>query len=229
MSMQKKLKVRGLVMLAGFFVLLGVIFTPVFPGNQNGLDYMDNLFNMISKGSVYFIPASKEDSKAFAGTTIEVSFSMVDDKQAKSTAELYRKSGAEASVDGTTVNVKGDVAAILQSSLEDADYLFNNNGTPITAKYGIGEKETLYYWWKSFGGVTKDLNMQKKFKEAKIFDAVKKKAIEPAYNYYGVESGHYKDYLFLIVAALAFYVIYTLWYGFGIMYLFEGFGMNISH
>ena len=28
---------------------------------------------------------------------------------------------------------------------------------------------------------------------------------------------------------LLFYVIYTMWYGFGFMYLFEGFGMKLDH
>ena len=51
MSMQSKLKTRGIVMLIIFIALLGVIFSPVFPGTGkkvNGLDYMDNLFNIIS-------------------------------------------------------------------------------------------------------------------------------------------------------------------------------------
>jgi hypothetical protein len=33
----------------------------------------------------------------------------------------------------------------------------------------------------------------------------------------------------LIIFALAFYVVYTLWYGFGLMWLFEGLGLKIGH
>ena len=29
--------------------------------------------------------------------------------------------------------------------------------------------------------------------------------------------------------ALVFYVVYTLWFGFGIMYTFEGLGMQMEH
>jgi hypothetical protein len=28
---------------------------------------------------------------------------------------------------------------------------------------------------------------------------------------------------------LIFYVVYTVWYGFGFMYLFEGWGMKLEH
>ncbi len=229
MSMQKKLKTRGILMLVSFFVLLGIIFSPVFPGNVNGLEYMDNLFNKISKGSVYFIPSAIESSEQYTGQIIDVAFGMDTEQQASDTAELFRASGAEVSLSGTELSVKGDMGRILKTSLNDANLMFQNEGAPLNEAYGIGEKQVLFNWWKAFGGIIKDLNKQKSFKEAKIFDTVQKKAIEPAYNYYGVESGNYKDYFFLIVAALAFYVIYTLWYGFGIMYLFEGLGLQIGH
>ena len=68
----------------------------------------------------------------------------------------------------------------------------------------------------------KALTAQENFKEAKVFSSIRTKALEPAYNYYGVEASNYKDNIGLIVAALLFYVFYTLWYGFGLMYLFEG-------
>lgn len=229
MSMQKKLKARGLVMICTFFVLLAVIFTSVFPGKVNGLDYMDNLFNVISKGSSYFIPASVEKSEEFAGKDINVAFLLSDEKQALETAKLFAASGADVLISGEKLEVKGDMAEILKSSLADAEQMFQNEGAPLVDKYGYNEKYVLFNWWSAFKGITKDLNKQKSFKEAKLFDTVQKKALEPAYNYYGVEAGNYKDNFWLIVASLVFYVMYTLWYGFGIMYLFEGFGLKIGH
>ena len=118
------------------------------------------------------------------------------------------------------------MTAILQSSLNDADLMFINNDAPFAGKYGYSGKEALYCWWKAFAEITRDLNTQKSFKEAKVFDSIRKKALEPAYNYYGIDSGKYKDYFFTIIFALAFYVVYTLWYGFAIMFLFEGIGMK---
>lgn len=229
MSMQKKLKIRGLAMLGAFFGLLLVIFTPVFPGNVNGLDYMDNLFNMISKGSSYFIPDARKASEQYAGKMIDVTFALTDEKQAAGTAKLFQASGAAVSIDGKTLTVKGDMGRIIKSSLEDADQMYQNNGAPLAEKYGYGEKEALFNWWTAFKAMGKDLTRQESFKQAKTIASIQTKVLEPAYNYYGVEAGSYKDSLVLIIAALGFYVIYTLWYGFGIMYLFEGWGLKIGH
>lgn len=229
MSIQKKLKFRGIVMLVAFFALLAGIFSPVFPGKVNGLAYMDNLFNMISKGSSYFISLSMEDSQKFAGKTIDVTLTLANERQAAETAKLFEASGATVTVSGEKLAVQGDMGRILMSSLEDADHMFQNEGQPLVDKYGYGAKPVLFNWWTAFKGVTKDLNRQKSFKEAKTFGTIQTKALEPAYNYFGVESGNYQDNFVLIVTALAFYVLYTLWYGFGIMFLFEGIGLKIGH
>ena len=34
---------------------------------------------------------------------------------------------------------------------------------------------------------------------------------------------------FMLIASLAFYVIYTMWYGFGLLFLFEGAGIKLEH
>lgn len=229
MSMQKKLKIRGIVMLATFFVLLFAIFSPIFPGRVNGLNYMDNLFNMISKGSSYFIPGSITASDQYAGEMIDVSFTLADEKQANDTALLFQASGVDVAISGKELAVKGDMAKIMKASLADADLLFHNNGSALLDKYGYSEKKVLFNWWTAFKSMGKDLTQQKSFKQAKTINAIQSKALEPAYNYYGVEAGSYKDSFMLIILALGFYVCYTLWYGFGIMYLFEGLGLKIGH
>jgi hypothetical protein len=229
MSMQKKLKVRGIVMSVAFFGLLAGIFSPIFPGNVNGLDYMDTLFNNISKGSSYFIPDSITASEQYAGKMIDVKFALADEKQATDTAKLFQASGAEVTISGKELAVKGDMARIMKASLEDADLMFHNNGSALSDKYGYGERQVLFNWWTAFKSMGKDLTKQKSFKQAKMIVTIQTKALEPAYNYYGVEAGSYKDSFMLIIAALGFYVCYTLWYGFGIMFLFEGLGLKIGH
>ncbi len=216
-------------MLLIFFAMLAVIFTPVFPGKVNGLDYMDNLFNMISKGSSYFIPAAIKDSEKYDGKTIQVTFSVTDAQQAADTAKLFQASGAEVTVSGKELTVTGDMGRIMKASLEDADRMFLNNGKLLTDKYSINERQVLFDWWTAFKGMGKNLTAQKSFKQAKAIATIQTKALEPAYNYYGVEAGSYKDNFLLILMALVFYVVYTLWYGFGIMYLFEGIGLKIGH
>ncbi len=232
MSMQSKLKARGIIMLVMFFVLLAVIFSPVFPGRDkkvNGLDYMDNLFNMISKGSSYFIPKAIKDSEKYAGKMIDVKVVMKNDQQAGETVRIFAANGAQAAASGKEVVIKGDMGIMLKSSLTDADFMFKNDGKPVADKYGIPEKNVMFNWHTVFGAIGKDLTKQEKFDEAKPFANVQKKALEPAYNYYGVDAKNWKDNLALIVFALAFYVFYTLWYGFGLMWLFEGLGLKIGH
>lgn len=229
MSMQSKLKVRGIVMLIAFTVLLVVIFMPVFPGKVNGLDYMDNLFNMISKGSSYFIPKAMKDSEKFAGKMIDVKVAMTDDKQAADTAKLLEVNGAKATVSGKDVVIKADMGLLMKGSLADADFMFKNDGKPVADKYGYSEKQAMYNWHSLFKKIGTDLTKQQKFDEAKSFANVQKKALEPAYNYYGVDAKNWNENLALIIFALAFYVFYTLWYGFGLMWLFEGLGLKIGH
>lgn len=229
MSMQRKLKARGLLMLVSFFALLGIIFSPVFPGQKNGLDYMDNLFNMISKGSSYFIPQVLETSAKKAGQPIDVTIKMKSDKEAADTAKLFAASGAQATVSGVELTIKGDVAQIMKSALDDADKMFKNDGKPVAEKYGYDERQVLYNWYNSFAKINKDLTKQNNFDVAKLFDNAQKKALEPSYNYYGVKIENWKENIALVLASLAFYVLYTLWYGFGLMYVFEGLGYKIGH
>jgi hypothetical protein len=87
----------------------------------------------------------------------------------------------------------------------------------------------MFNWHTVFKKIGADLTKQEKFAEAKPFADVQKKALEPAYNYYGVEAKNWQENLALIIFALAFYVFYTLWYGFGLMWLFEGIGLKIGH
>lgn len=229
MSMQQKLKTRGILMLVGFFAVLVVIFLPVFPGKVNGLDYTDNIFNMISKGSSYFIPATLQESELYKGKTIDVTVKLADAAQAEQVAGQLTNAGVTVSVNGNELAINGDMASITTASLADADLIFNNNGTPLAEKYGYSERQVMYNWWTLFKKITPELNKQKMFAAAKFFGNVEKKALEPAYNYYGVEAIKWQEHIGLILVALAFYVIYTLWYGFGIMYLFEGLGLKISH
>jgi hypothetical protein len=229
MSMQSKLKIRGIIMLIAFFILLTIIFMPVFPGKTNGLNYMDNLFNMISKGSSYFIPASIKSSEKYAGTMIDVKVKLNDENLATQTAKLFEVNGLKATATGKEVAIKDDISKILKGCLADADLMFKNEGKPIAEKYGYPEKQVIFNWYTISKKISEDLTKQKKFAEAKPFADIQKKALEPAYNYYGVVAENWKDKITLIIFALAFYVFYTLWYGFGLMYLFEGIGLKIGH
>ena len=228
MIARKKEFSLGLGLLVAFFVVLFLFFSPLFDGH-NGLDYLDNLYNSISKGSAYYIPKLKEDAKAFNGSAVEMAFSMANPAQAQQTAQLFMKSGAMVNASETTLKVSGDLGKILENCLADSDALYKNDGKGLTAKYGYNERQALYNWWQAFKGVEKDLNNQKKFKEAKAVANISKKAVETCYNYYTIEPQSIMDRLGVVIFSLVFYVIYTLWYGFAILFMFEGWGMKLEH
>jgi hypothetical protein len=228
MSIEKKLKTRGILMLLSFSAVLVAIFMPLFKG-QNGLDYLDSLFNSISKGSAYYIQQNMEDVKKYEGKVVTINATMSDAQQAEQTAKLFEAGGAAVTISGSSITVQGDVGKILKNTLVDADSMYANDGKKITDKYGYEERAAMYNWWTALKEMDKDLKRQKLFEEAKITTTVKKKSLETSYNYYGIEPQSIMDSIGLVVVALAFYVFYTLWYGFGIMYLFEGLGLKIGH
>ena len=107
MIAKKKEFYGGSLMLLAFIAVLIIIFSPVFKG-QNGLEYLDALYNSISKGSAYYIPTVKEESGKFVGRSIDVTLSMADEKQANQTAILFKKGGASATVTGASLRITGD-------------------------------------------------------------------------------------------------------------------------
>ena len=83
-------------------------------------------------------------------------------------------------------------------------------------------------WWLSFDKLNTALKKQKKFKEAKVIGEVQKRALEPGYNFFGVIPSSVGDYAGLLIFMLVFYVVYTLWYGYGIFEVFEGVGLGMG-
>ncbi len=228
MNPRRRKAVLGAVMLLAFGGTLTVMFLPIL-GGGNAFEYMDNLFNSISKGSVYYIPGLRKDMAEFAGCSTEVHLQMSTERQADRTALLYRNSGAEALVSGALLKVSGDVGEILQGCLDDADIMYANDGKKIEEKYGYGERLVLFNWYHSLDEFEKELYKKKMFKEAKAVSSVKKKAIATAYNYYEVEPRRITECLGIVVFSLVSYVVYTMWYGFAIMYVMEGWGLKFDH
>jgi len=228
MIAHKKKFSLGLVMLITFFAVLALFFTPIF-GGLNGLDYLDGLYNSISKGSAYYIPKLKDEAKTFNANRVELSLAMANPAQAQHTSQLLMKAGATVNVTDAKLKASGDLGKILEGVLADADAMYQNNGKAVADKYGFGERQALYTWWQAFKAIEKDLNNQKKFKEAKTVANIGKKGIEASYNFYRVEPQSIMDRLGVVVFSLVFYVIYTLWYGFAIMFIFEGWGMQLEH
>ena len=218
----------GMILMILFFGIFVTIFMPLFNG-KNGLEYLDNLYNSISKGSAYYIDAARTDVQAIQTPEITLTLTMPSDLQAEQTVPLFMKAGAQVGQDGAQLTVSGNIIQILNQCLDDSQLMYDNDGGAVSKKYGYAEKAVLYNWWSTLKAMDFDLKKQKLFKIAKVAETVKKKAVETAYNYYGIEGQKISDRFGVVIFSLIFYVIYTLWYGFGIMYLFEGWGLQLEH
>jgi hypothetical protein len=143
--------------------------------------------------------------------------------------KLLRAAGATVAIDGTRLSVSGDLGRILAEALADADAMFKNDGVRVSGKYGIEERRVLYAWHAALGETMKELSRQERFAQAAAVRDAMTKGLEPAYNYYGVTAVAMKDMIWIALAALAGYVIYTVWYGYAILYMFEGWGLKLEH
>lgn len=219
----------GLALIASFFVVLGLIMSPLFEGGRNSLDYLDSAFNSISKNSAYYIPDVAKKAKLHDGTAVTLEIKAADAGQAQRMQGLLAAAGATVTVEGAKLKIAADLGRLIAGAIADADLMFKNEGQAVVAKYGFEEKRVLYDWHKALAAMTKDLNRQGKFNEGKILRDVQTKAVEPAYNYYGVKAVPMTDMIWVALAALIGYVIYTVWYGYAILFLFEGWGLKLEH
>ncbi|MBU4184918.1 MAG: hypothetical protein KKC23_01720 [Proteobacteria bacterium] len=228
MIAHKKEFFGGVALMGAFIAVLIAIFMPIFKG-QNGLDYLDALYNSISKGSAYYIPKVKEETDTFIGNNVTMALKMADENQAQQAKSLFTQAGATAEISGAQLTVSGDLGNILANCLTDSDSMYNNDGTTVSNKYGYNEKQVLYNWHKALMAADKNLKKQKLFKEAKVVALVIKKVVETSYNYYKIEPQKITDKMGIVIFSLVFYVGYTLWYGFAILFMFEGWGLKLEH
>ncbi|PKN41626.1 MAG: hypothetical protein CVU60_09525 [Deltaproteobacteria bacterium HGW-Deltaproteobacteria-18] len=227
----KKEFTGGIALLVVFFIVLFAMFQPLFDGH-NAMGYLDNLYNSISKGSAYYVDNLKEEAKTVSGYQVNVTMKMENETQAADSVALITAAGATATAQGKELTISGDYFAILSASLEDADRMYHNDGAALKAKYPVFEskddRQALYNWSTILAGFDKKLKDQEAFAEAKVAFNINSKVVETAYNYYSVVPEQIRDKAGIVIFSLAFYVIYTMWYGFGILFVFEGWGLKIS-
>jgi hypothetical protein len=208
-------------------VILGLIFSPIFHG-ENSLQAADRLFNSIAKGSTYYFPGLLEKSEHYQGTQFEAALALADEDMAGKAAKLLADAGVGSTVAGAQVKANGYLGQVVQAALQDSEAMFDNQGKMISEKYGFAEKEVLFVWWQIFKELEKDLKKQKRFKEAALVADAVKKGVEVGYNFYGIEQQTASSRAGILTFSLVFYVIYTLWWGYAILFLFEGMGMQMK-
>ena len=233
----KQYRTRAIFLLSTFFVILVLIFMPLYPdikpgSKTDGLTFMDNFFNSLSKDSAYFVPQEREKAQKFAGQAFEADLKYKTPTLAQQAAQVLSANGFSATAEDVHVKTSGDFGKLLDAALNDADSMYQNQGAAITGKYpALDEKTAVYAWHNTMSALGK--NFEKGGSEtAPMLNAtqsVSSKALEPSYNYYQVERKPVRQNLPLLIFALVFYVVYTCWYGFGILYLFESMGVKLDH
>ncbi len=219
-----------------FLGVLFTIFSPVFSG-KNGLEFADDSFNKLAKGSSYFIPKVAKANEAFMGRSFSVTIKTdkPDDrpgdgeKRAANIAKVFQTAGARADASGATVKIEGDLGRVLGSALQDADAMFKNDGETIKTRYQTDDEKKMFrQWHNALTRMNKEFDKEKKLAESKMVNEVVKKAIEPAYNFYRIDANKVSEHAGMMSGLLVFYVFYTMWWGYAIFYLFEGFGLTMK-
>jgi hypothetical protein len=200
------------------------------------------MFNTLAKGSSYFIPKVQQNNEKFMGKMFSATIEMSKpedkpgdaEKRAERASKLFTiNPGATVEVKGAALKIDGDLGLVLKAALDDADVMFKNEGDKIKAKYAEAmatddEKQMFRQWNNVLPKIDKSLKKEGKIEDAKIVSDVTKKAIEASYNFYKVEPVKVKDKMGLMTFLLVFYVVYTLWWGFAIFFIFEGLGLSMK-
>jgi hypothetical protein len=225
MIVDRKAFILGLLLCVSFFGVLALIFTPAFDGGRNGLQYADDIFNRLSKGSSYFIPKVAKKVEAVAGSELKLTIRLEKEDMAAAAEAMLGKSGVAVRLEGTGLTLDGNFGQLLGQVLRDAEDGYRNAGAALTERYGMPERASLATWWQVLLRMDKVLKQEKRLVEANAVHEVMKKAVEPAHNYYGIEAEHVGDMAGTMIALLGFYVLYTIWWGYAIFFLFENIGL----
>jgi hypothetical protein len=217
----------GAVLAATFVVVLILMFLPFF-GGRNAFQAADRLFNSMAKGSSNYFEDLRREATERGGSDVQVDIDLKEGNLAGTARTLLSKAGTGVAGEGTRLKVSGDVGQLAMAIIDDSEAVFYNKGSEIAAKYGQPERETLFAWWNILKEMQKALQSEKRFQAAAFLREVSEKSVEVAYNFYGIEPKEASKNAGLLAGALLFYVVYTLWWGYAILCLFDGVGMEMK-
>jgi hypothetical protein len=217
----------GAVLAVTFVGVLILMFLPLCSG-RNAFQAADRLFNSMAKGSSNYLEDLRNGAAERRGSEVQVDIELKEGRLAATATILLSKAGLAVAADGTRLKVSGDVSRLAMAIIADAEAVFYNKGSEMAAKYGQPERETLFVWWNVLKEMQKDLQSKKRFQAAAFLREVSEKGVEVAYNFYGIEPKEASRNAGILAGALLFYVVYTLWWGYAILCLFDGVGMEMK-
>jgi len=224
----KKTFTIGLVMLLSFVLCYVGMMSPNFGNGRNGLQYADDMFNSLSKGSAYLIEEAQKVADGQMGKSINLTIKASSPEDADKWSKLYTTAGAAVTVKESSLTIDGDYGKILGAVVADSDFMYHNDSKSLEKKYGYDGREATYNWNSSLKKIDSALKAKSQFQEEFDLVKVQQKALEPAYNYYGVEIKKVSENKLSLAFLLCFYLIYTVWYGFGLYYFFDGLGIVVA-
>lgn len=230
----KKSFINGFVLLASFIVVFASIFMPIITledgRKENPLNYADDFFNSLSKGSAFFIPSVRERvARDLKDKQIDITLHMPSAESAAQGAMLAQQAGLMVNAQDRDLALKGDIFTLAMSSLEDAESMYRNDDKTVSARWGGADgQRILRTWHELFSAGIKPMQRVGMIMEAQAVDAVVRRALEPSYNFFGITSKRVADNVGMLTFLLVFYVVYTMWYGFAVFGLFEGIGLTMK-
>lgn len=220
--------ITGLILSLSFACVLALIFTPLFGNGWNGLQYADDMFNRLSKGSSYFIPKVAKNVEGMVGKSFKLELSPKSAAEAECAAALFATAGLTVERTGDKIQLGGDLGPMLTAALQDAEDGYRNNEEALKQRYDLPARTVLATWWQMLNRLDKSLKQEKRALEAKAVVEVMKKGIEPAHNYLGIKAERVANMMTEMIGLLVFYVLYTVWWGYAILKLLEGFGLILK-
>jgi hypothetical protein len=224
---RKGVFLRGLVMSVVFAAVLILMFLPLFRGDD-AFRAADKLFNSISKGSTYYIPMLKEKLPEFRKGTVSGLTLLPSAARPEDVVAVLKAAGADASMVSGRLKLSSDLGKLFDAALLNADDMFFNRGEAVKKRVGFEERRVLFAWWHALKATAKILESKERFKESAFVGEVMSRGVEVGYNYYTIEPVQAIDRWPTLTLSLVFYVVYTLWWGFAIYFMFEGIGLQLK-
>uniref|UniRef100_A0A7C3WFH7 Uncharacterized protein n=1 Tax=Fundidesulfovibrio putealis TaxID=270496 RepID=A0A7C3WFH7_9BACT len=235
---------KGAFLMVTFLAVFVAILSPLFPGKMTGLDYADDFFNKLSKNSSDYFEQVKATVAKQKGVQLDVTATIAKpdpavqpdpakaqeaaNKDAQAAAKALQAAGATVAIKDNVITVKGDLNAILDFATTKGRAAFDTTSADQEKPEKVADRKLVKDLWKALGALVKPLQKAGKIADAKAIDQVMKKALEPGYNFYGVDGEPVSKNIFMLLFLLSFYVVYTLWYGYSIFFMFEGIGMSMK-
>lgn len=212
--------------LACFAVCLLAATRPVVAG-RSGLQFADDLFNRLAKNSTYAIPEAREQAARLIGVQVDLGVTPREEVDLGEVVQLLSAAGVEAiALPDGRVRLSGDLGRLSEAAFADAEQAFRNQGAVLESRYHMRSAEAAYAWWVVYDGLTRRYTQENRAGEANFCKFMLTRVLEPAYNFRGIEASSIRQHAGPVVLLLVAYVLYTVWYGYAILYVFEGLGIR---